>query len=139
MIANDGKTLCIGSLMRFTAGGPITPGRNMLELNKIHCGDCLELMPSVPDKTIDLILCDLPYGATHAAWDNLIPFQPLWAEYRRIIKDNAAIVLTAQQPFATDLINSARDIFRYDLVWEKTVSGVFLNVNKMPLRWSTSC
>lgn len=81
-----------------------------------------------------MILCDLPYGTTNCKWDVVIPFKPLWEQYLRIIKDNGAIVLTAQQPFATDLINSARKYFRYEIIWEKTQKMGFLNANKMPLK-----
>lgn len=80
------------------------------------------------------MLCDLPYGTTDCAWDTVIPFGPLWEHYRRILKPHGAVVLTAAQPFATDLINSARPLFRYDLVWEKTGPAGFANSHKMPLR-----
>lgn len=72
----------------------------MLELNKIHHGDCLELMKKIPDGSVDMILCDLPYGTTaRNKWDEIIPFEPLWEQYKRVIKDNGAIVLHAQTPF----------------------------------------
>lgn len=105
-----------------------------MELNKCYCGDCLDLMKDIPDKSIDMILCDLPYGTTECKWDTIIPFEPLWEQYKRIIKDNGAIVLTASQPFTTDLINSARDIFKYELIWEKTNPTGFFNAKKMPLK-----
>ena len=76
-------------------------------------------MPSIPDKSIDMILCDLPYGTTACKWDSIIPFEPLWKEYKRVIKDNGAIVLTASQPFTTVLINSNFSWFKYELIWEK--------------------
>jgi site-specific DNA-methyltransferase (adenine-specific) len=88
-------------------------------IDYIQQGDCLELMKNIPDKSIDMILCDLPYGTTACAWDTIIPFEPLWEQYERIIKDNGAIVLTASQPFTTDLINSNRRLFRYELIWDK--------------------
>ena len=103
-------------------------------INKVHLGDCLELMKDIPDGSIDMILCDLPYGSTAFKWDVVIPFDKLWDQYKRIIKENGAIVLTAQQPFATDLINSNRKLFRYEIIWEKTMKLGFLNANKMPLR-----
>lgn len=106
----------------------------MIERNSILQGDCLEKMKLIADKSIDMILCDLPYGTTNCKWDVVIPFEPLWKEYWRIIKDNGAIVLTAQQPFATDLINSFRKYFRYEIIWEKTQKLGFGNCNKMPLR-----
>lgn len=91
-------------------------------------------MATIPDGSIDMILCDLPYGTTDCKWDNLIPMEPLWDHYRRLIKQNGAIVLTAQQPFATGLINAARKWFRYEIIWEKAKALGFLNANRMPLR-----
>ena len=91
----------------------------MLEKNKVIMGDCLVEMQKIPDKSIDMILCDLPYGTTACKWDTIIPFEPLWEQYKRIIKDNGAIVLTASQPFTTDLINSQRELFKYELIWNK--------------------
>lgn len=86
---------------------------------KIKQGDCLELMKEIPDGSVDMILCDLPYGTTACKWDNIIPFEPLWYEYQRIVKKDGAIVLFSKQPFTTKLINSNIDIFKYTLVWEK--------------------
>ena len=83
-------------------------------------GDCLELMKDIPDGSIDLILCDLPYGTTACKWDTVIPFEPLWKQYRRISKANAAIVLTASQPFTSALITSNYKSFKYCWVWEKS-------------------
>lgn len=91
----------------------------MLELNKIYLGDCLELMKEIPDKSIDLIICDLPYGTTNCSWDIVIPFKPLWDLYKRIIKNNRAIILFGSQPFTTDLINSNKDWFKYEMVYKK--------------------
>lgn len=91
----------------------------MLELNKIHHGDCLDLMRDIPDKSIDMILCDLPYGTTACKWDTIIPFDALWEQYDRIIKDKGAIVLTATQPFTSALIMSNPKMFKEELVWEK--------------------
>jgi len=79
----------------------------------------LEGMKRIPDGSVDMILCDLPYGTTACKWDSIIPFNELWEQYERIIKDNGAIVLTASQPFTTDLINSNRRLFRYELIWDK--------------------
>lgn len=101
---------------------------------QLHLGDCLELMKQIPDASVDMILCDLPYGTTACAWDSVIPFEPLWAEYRRIAKKSAAIVLTASQPFTTALIASNMKMFRYSLVWEKTRPTGFQNANRMPMR-----
>ena len=97
-------------------------------------GDCLELMKDIPDKSVDMILCDLPYGKTQNAEDKPIPFEPLWEQYNRIIKDNGAILLFGQGTFYVDLVNSNRKMFRYDLVWDKVLTTGFLNANKMPLR-----
>ena len=98
-------------------------------------GDCLELMKDIPDKSIDMILTDLPYGTTDKnKWDTQIDLSRLFKEYDRIIKNNAAILLYAQQPFATDLINAYRHNFRYEIIWEKTKPVGFFNAKKMPLR-----
>ena len=88
-------------------------------INSIICGDCLEVMPSIPDKSIDMILCDLPYGTTACKWDIIIPFEPLWEQYERAIKDNGAIVLTACQPFTSLLTTSNLKLFKYCWIWEK--------------------
>jgi len=101
---------------------------------RIYNNDCLIEMQNIPDKSIDMILCDLPYGTTACKWDVVIPFEPLWKEYKRIIKDNGAIVLTASQPFTTDVINSCRDLFRYEIIWEKALSGNPFLVKKQPLK-----
>ena len=97
-------------------------------------GDCLELMEDIPDKSIDLILCDLPYGTTRNSWDEVIPFDKLWAQYNRIIKDNGAILLFAQGKFYVNLVSSNMKMFRYDLVWDKELVSGFLNAKRMPLR-----
>uniref|UniRef100_A0A6H1ZIH7 Putative methyltransferase n=1 Tax=viral metagenome TaxID=1070528 RepID=A0A6H1ZIH7_9ZZZZ len=88
-------------------------------MNEIIKGDCLEVMKDIPDKSIDMILCDLPYGTTACKWDTIIPFEPLWDQYKRIIKDNGAIVLTASQPFTSALVMSNIKVFRYEIIWEK--------------------
>lgn len=101
---------------------------------EIRNGDCLELMRDLPDRSIDMILCDLPYGTTEIKWDTPLPFAPMWEQYERIIKDNGAIVLFSAQPFTTDLIASNRNLYRYEIIWEKTTPTGFLNAHKMPLR-----
>jgi len=107
----------------------------MLEINKIHQGDCLKLMKEIPNKSVNLILCDLPYGVTaRNKWDVIIPFDKLWEQYNRIIKENGVIILTATQPFASMLIMSNPQMFKYDLVWNKNSVTGFLNSKKMPLR-----
>lgn len=106
----------------------------MLETNRIYNMDCLEGMMMLPDQSVDMILCDLPYGKTQNANDIPIPFEPLWKEYERIIKKNGAILLFGQGSFYIDLVNSNRKIFRYDLVWNKVLTTGFLNAKRMPLR-----
>lgn len=88
-------------------------------MNKVLHGDCLELMKDITDKSIDMVLCDLPYGTTACKWDTIIPIEPLWEQYKRIIKDNGAIVLTASQPFTSALVMSNPDMFKYEWIWEK--------------------
>jgi len=103
-------------------------------VDRILHGDCLDIMPTIPDASIDMVLADLPYGVTQNQWDQVIPFDRLWNEYRRVTKPNAAIVLTATQPFAAQLVASNPTMFRYDLIWRKNKSTGFLNANRMPLR-----
>jgi site-specific DNA-methyltransferase (adenine-specific) len=103
-------------------------------INTVLHGDCLELMKDIPDKSIDMILCDLPYGTTACKWDTIIPFEPLWEQYKRIIKDNGAIVLTASQPFTSLLVLSCLKFFKYSLVWDKVKGTGFLNARKQPMR-----
>lgn len=93
--------------------------RHGLSLNTIHHWDCLEVMKDIPDGSVDMILADLPYGTTACKWDTIIPFEPLWEHYKRIIKDNGAIVLTASQPFTSALVMSNPKMFRYEIIWEK--------------------
>ena len=102
-------------------------------MNKILQGDCLELMKDIPDKSIDMILCDLPYGTTACKWDTVIPFEPLWEQYKRVIKDNGAIVLTASQPFTSALVMSNMKMFRYEWIWEKSKVTGFLEAKNKPL------
>jgi site-specific DNA-methyltransferase (adenine-specific) len=106
----------------------------MSEKIDLRIGDCLEVMQTIADKSVDLILCDLPYGTTACKWDSVIPFEPLWAQYRRIAKPNAAIVLTAAQPFTTALIASNLKDFRYSWVWEKEQGVNFLLAKKQPMK-----
>jgi len=105
-----------------------------MELNKIIQGDCIEVMKTIPEKSIDMILCDLPYGTTACSWDTIIPFEPLWEQYKRIIKDNGAIVLTASQPFTSKLVMSNLGMFRYIWIWDKKQSGSFLLAKYQPLK-----
>ena len=112
----------------------------MIELDKIFCEDCLVGMKRIPDGTIDAVICDLPYGVLNGeseggSWDTIIPFEPLWAEYRRVCKPTAAIVLFAQGMFTADLMHSNPKMWRYNLIWKKgDRASVFLNANRMPLR-----
>ena len=105
-----------------------------LENVKLFQGDCLELMKDIPDKSIDMILCDLPYGTTACKWDSIIPFEPLWEQYDRIIKDNGAIVLFGSEPFSTKSRNSNLNMFKYDWVWDKVNPFGFLDCKFRPLK-----
>ncbi len=105
-----------------------------MELNKIYNMDCLEGMKDIPDKSIDMILCDLPYGTTRNKWDSIVPLEPLWEQYERIIKDRGMICLTASEPFTSQLISSNYKLFKYDLIWDKKSTTGFLNAKRRPLR-----
>ena len=100
----------------------------------LRLGDCLELMKDIPDKSVDMILCDLPYGTTDCKWDSVIPFEPLWEEYNRVIKDNGAIVLFGSEPFSSALRMSNLTMYKYDWVWDKVQGANFLNVKYQPLK-----
>ena len=102
----------------------------MIDLRK---GDCLELMKDIPDKSIDAIICDLPYGATNCKWDNVIPFKPLWEQYERVIKPNGAIVLFGTEPFSSMLRTSNIKLYKYDWIWLKTRPSNFFAAKFMPL------
>jgi DNA modification methylase len=102
--------------------------------NTIICGDCLEVMKDIPDKSIDMILCDLPYGTTACKWDTIIPLEPLWEQYKRIIKDNGAIVLFGSEPFSSYLrISNIKD-FKYDWVWNKRKAGNIFLAKYQPMK-----
>lgn len=103
-------------------------------LDKIQYGNCMDILPELPSKSIDMILCDLPYGTTRNKWDSVIPLEPLWEQYERVIKDNGAIVLTAAQPFTAHLIVSNTKLFKYEWIWSKTIGSGQLNAKKQPLR-----
>lgn len=105
-----------------------------MELNKIYKEDCLIGMQKIPDKSIDMILCDLPYGTTRNRWDIVLPLDKLWEQYERIIKDKGAIVLTAQTPFDKALGSSNLKLLRYEWIWEKASGTGHLNANQMPLK-----
>lgn len=106
----------------------------MIELNRIYNEECLVGMHKIPDKSVDMILCDLPYGTTRNKWDSVIPLEPLWAEYERVIKDSGAIVLSAQTPFDKVLGASNLKLLRYEWIWQKESGTGFLNAKKMPLK-----
>jgi len=101
-------------------------------MNLMH-GDCLEMMKLIPDGSVDMVLCDLPYGTTQNKWDAVIPFDQLWAEYKRVGKPNCAFVLTAAQPFTSALVASNLQWFSQALVWKKNVASNFLNANRQHL------
>lgn len=103
----------------------------MNKIDLIH-GDCLVEMQRIPDKSVDMVLCDLPYGTTACKWDVIIPFDKLWEQYRRIVKDNGAIVLFGKQPFTSQLILSNLEMFRYELIWEKSRVGNNMQLGKRP-------
>ena len=94
----------------------------------------MDVMRDIPDKSIDMILCDLPYGTTACKWDSVIPFEPLWEQYKRIIKENGAVVLTASQPFTSTLVMSNIDWFKYCWVWDKKKGGNIYNLNTQPYK-----
>ena len=100
---------------------------------KLAQGDCLKVMSRIPDGSVDMILCDLPYGITAYKWDTVIPFEPLWAQYKRIIKANGVIVLFGNQPFTTDLISSNRKWFKYCWVWDKHIPRSFQVAKYRPM------
>lgn len=97
-------------------------------------GDCLELMKGIPDESVDMILCDLPYGTTACKWDTIIPFEALWKHYNRIIKENGAIVLFGSEPFSTELRHSNLKMFRYDWIWEKEQGANFMLCKYQPYK-----
>lgn len=106
----------------------------MLELNKVHLGDCLELMREIPNQSVDLILCDLPFGTTKCSWDIIIPFEKLWEQYHRIIKPNCAIVLHGSQPFTSLLVCSNIKEFKHEWIWKKSRSGSALTAKYAPVK-----
>ena len=97
-------------------------------------GDCLVEMAKIPNGSVDMVMADLPYGTTACKWDSVIPFEPLWAAYKRVCKPNAAIVLTASQPFTSVLVASNLDQFAYEWIWDKGVSASFVQAHRIPMR-----
>jgi site-specific DNA-methyltransferase (adenine-specific) len=104
-------------------------------MEKLILGDCLEEMKSIPDSSIDMIMADLPYGTTSCRWDTIIPFEPLWEQYKRVIKKNGAIVLTASQPFTSALVMSNIEMFKYCWVWEKSMPSGMATSSFMPMKY----
>ena len=107
----------------------------MLQNNQIYLGDCLSIMQEIDDKSVDLILCDLPYGSISCHWDVIISFDKLWEQYLRIGKENCCYLLFGVQPFTTDLIISNRDMFKYSLVWNKNVPTGMAQAKYRPMRY----
>jgi site-specific DNA-methyltransferase (adenine-specific) len=105
-----------------------------MDFDYVKCGDCIELMKKIPDKSIDMILCDLPYGTTRNKWDSVLNFDELWTAYKRIIKNNGAIVLFCDGMFTAKLLTSNRQMWRYNLVWDKQRGCDFLNANVKPIK-----
>src|SRR5690554_3992254 len=96
-------------------------------------GDCLDRMKEIPDRSVDMILADVPYGTIRAKWDSVIPLEPMWEQLKRVIKPNGAIVMTAAQPFTSKLVVSNLEMFRYDWVWRKPKGTGHLNAKRMPM------
>lgn len=103
-------------------------------VNRVYEADCIDCMKTFPSQSIDMVLCDLPYGMTQNHWDSYVPLDQLWEQYKRIIKPNGAIVLTSQGLFTAKLIMSQPDLYKYKWIWEKSKSTNFLNAKKQPLR-----
>ena len=97
-------------------------------------GDCLDVMKNLPDNSVDMVLCDLPYGTTYCAWDAIIPFDDLWAAYERVVRDDGAIVLTSSQPFTSALVMSKPKWFRCEWIWDKVNAANFANAKKQPMK-----
>lgn len=106
----------------------------MIELDKIYNMDCLKGMEMIPDGSVDAVICDLPYGTTRNGWDSVIPMDELWAQYRRVCKPDAAIVLFSQQPFTSALVMSNLRMFRYEWIWQKETGTGHLNANRAPMK-----
>lgn len=101
---------------------------------KLYLGDCLEVMNQIPDNSIDMVLCDLPYGTTACKWDRIIPFEPLWEQYNRICKNHSPIILFGREPFTSIMVASNIKNYKHKWVWNKKQSGSFFNAKFMPLQ-----
>jgi site-specific DNA-methyltransferase (adenine-specific) len=106
---------------------------------KLYCGDCLKEMENIPDKSIDMVLADPPYGTTACKWDSIIPLEPMWEQLKRVIKKNGAIVMTASQPFTTTLISSNMGMFKYCWYWKKTKAIGFQHAKNKPMKIIEEC
>ena len=102
-------------------------------MTKLYCGDCLEVMKEIPDKSIDMILCDLPYGTTACSWDSVIPFEPLWEQYNRIIKDNGVVALFGSGTFTSKVMLSNMKNYKYKWVWVKRTPTNFVHAKNRPM------
>jgi site-specific DNA-methyltransferase (adenine-specific) len=102
---------------------------------ELHLGDCLEIMKQIPDGSVDAIICDLPYGTTACKWDSVIPFEPLWEQYKQIVKDNGAVVLFGSQPFTSALIMSNTKWFKHEWIWFKNVPTGMANSAYSPMKY----
>lgn len=105
-----------------------------MNLNQVYCGDCLELMSGIPDSSVDMVLCDLPFQTTKCSWDIALDSRKLWSHYNRVAKESAAIVLFAQSPFNITLGASNLSNLRYEWIWEKTQATGFLNAKHSPMK-----
>lgn len=106
----------------------------MLDINKVYLGDCLDVMKNIESKSVDMVLCDLPFQQTKNKWDTIIPFESLWKHYDRITKENSAIILFANGMFTSDLMQSNKKMWKYNLIWDKILPSGFLNANRQFLR-----
>ena len=100
----------------------------------LYCGDCLEIMPTLAEQSVHCVMADLPFGTTYCKWDSIIPLEPLWKEYKRLIIGNGALVFNASQPFTTTLIQSNLAWFKYEWIWDKENPTNFANAKKQPLK-----
>ncbi len=103
-------------------------------MNNLYHGDCLEVMPTLPAGSVHAIITDLPYGTTQAEWDSVIPFEFMWSQVNRLLVSNGVFITTASQPFTSDLINSNRDLFKYEIIWKKTRASGHLDARRKPMK-----
>lgn len=101
---------------------------------ELYHGDCLEILPTLPAQSIHAIITDLPYGTTQAEWDSIIPFEFMWKEVSRLLVSNGVFITTASQPFTSELINSNRDLFKYEIIWKKTRASGHLDARRKPMK-----